>query len=498
MKQFLIILLLIGNHYCKAQKKATPAAPFNATITTEKLEFDLKVLKEVLEKSHPGLYWYQTKGEFEDACQSIQSSIGDGKTEHEFFKLVNPLVAGINCGHTSAWLSNCFYEHVEAKGNFGYLPIDILLVNDKMYLRKNYSENAQLKPGAQILSINGKPSREIIHQMLRHESSDGYNTTAQHLFIEGNFYEFYTLLFGDTKDFKATHNYEITFVDEWGDTHVSKLKGLDYTQSVALRSFSESTPNQASYFNYKIIDSLSTAILSVKTFESGKCKSFFRKSFRAIKKNKVQNLIIDLRGNDGGADRFGSLLYSYLASDDFFYYKKLELVIDSPKDSIFKYTQFPSVLKMIYALNLVEPDTTGRNLVKNIAHKNLRKKAFCPHKNAFHGKAYILIDGGSFSVTSEFAAIAHHNNRAIFIGQETGGGYCGNTSGAFIFLKLPYSGISVRIPTVRYYSYVSTCHYGKGILPHHPVAPTIEQALSGRDVEMDYALDLIKGEEIED
>ena len=49
--------------------------------------------------------------------------------------------------------------------------------------------------------------------------------------------------------------------------------------------------------------------------------------------------------------------------------------------------------------------------------------------------------GGSFSTTCEFLSTLHHHHRATFIGEETGGGYYGNTSGMSLPLVLPNSKI---------------------------------------------------------
>lgn len=48
----------------------------------------------------------------------------------------------------------------------------------------------------------------------------------------------------------------------------------------------------------------------------------------------------------------------------------------------------------------------------------------------FNGRLFVLVNGGCFSTTSELITFLKENTNAIFIGQESGGGYNGNCSGA--------------------------------------------------------------------
>jgi C-terminal processing protease CtpA/Prc len=121
-----------------------------------------------------------------------------------------------------------------------------------------------------------------------------------------------------------------------------------------------------------------------------------------------------------------------------------------------------------------------------------RLQTWKPQRDAFSGQVYVLINGNSFSVTSEFASVAHFHKRATFIGQETGGGYYGDNSGVFAMVKLPHSGLELGIPLVAYYSAVQGYPYpDRGIIPDYTVVPTVEEVLKGHDRALQTALDLI-------
>jgi hypothetical protein len=59
-------------------------------------------------------------------------------------------------------------------------------------------------------------------------------------------------------------------------------------------------------------------------------------------------------------------------------------------------------------------------------------------------------------------------------------------------LILPNTGIRVRIPLVRYSMAVSGYPPDRGIIPDYPFSPTIQDLLSGKDVELDFVIDLIE------
>jgi C-terminal processing protease CtpA/Prc len=103
-----------------------------------------------------------------------------------------------------------------------------------------------------------------------------------------------------------------------------------------------------------------------------------------------------------------------------------------------------------------------------------------------------LIDGGCGSSTTEFAAIAHANNRGVFVGEETGGRYYGNNSGTMLELTLPNTGIVVIVPLFQFVMAVPALADDRGILPDYAVSPTPEDFVAGVDTELVFALNLIR------
>jgi C-terminal processing protease CtpA/Prc len=104
---------------------------------------------------------------------------------------------------------------------------------------------------------------------------------------------------------------------------------------------------------------------------------------------------------------------------------------------------------------------------------------------------FALVNGGSFSATGEVASVLRVHDRVIFIGEETGAGRTGNSSGIMVGLTLPESKITITIPLVGYYMPIEPGpRPERGIMPDYEVLPTVEDLLTGRDAVMERALEL--------
>jgi C-terminal processing protease CtpA/Prc len=116
-----------------------------------------------------------------------------------------------------------------------------------------------------------------------------------------------------------------------------------------------------------------------------------------------------------------------------------------------------------------------------------------PGSPGFTGKVYILINGGSYSTTSEFLSQAHFHKRAVFIGEESAGGYYGNSSGMVPRVTLPNTKLALFVPLVTYHMAVSGYkHPARGIIPDQQVEYSISELLLGTDKELALALKLAR------
>jgi C-terminal processing protease CtpA/Prc len=269
-----------------------------------------------------------------------------------------------------------------------------------------------------------------------------------------------------------------------------RLEGADAGKVETARAKFPQDQRPRSAASLKFLDEDKIAVLKINQFggqveSEGQPKKtlheFYKESFTAFKTKGTKALILDLRNNGGGADELGRLLLSYLVDKPFKYYD--DLVLNALEFSFLKDTNKAKAI----AEDLVERQPNGKyRLVK---HPNWGEQQ--PSQPTFAGRVLILINGASFSTTAEFLSQAHFHKRATFIGEESAGGYYGNTSGAMPQVTLPHSKLTVHVPLVTYYMAVSGYKdAARGVIPDYPVHYSIEELLEGTDKELAVALEL--------
>jgi len=184
------------------------------------------------------------------------------------------------------------------------------------------------------------------------------------------------------------------------------------------------------------------------------------------------------------------ILLAHLITDE--YTKYSYVVIPSFEYSFLEMTDYKNE-KDILKKELSEYFIMGND--GRYVNKPDRYQGLSPNPIHFDGNVYVLISGLTFSGGSEFAALAKNYTKAIFLGEETGGGYYGNTSGNFLRFTLPNTQLTGRIPLCKYVVNTpnNTIPFGHGLLPDEKFTESIDDVLAHNDSLLDYTVSLIKG-----
>jgi len=464
--------------------EATPApVTFDPgkTYPTEALKEDLKVLWDILEEGHGGFDRYTPASVLKKSFDEAMSGLTGPMTELDFYLRLLPLIAEIKDGHTRAQLSppaNSFLDDQPI-----VFPIGLRFLGGKAYLFRNLSSDASIKEGAELLAINGMPVGEVLSNLLPLIPNDAGIPTRKLRQLESpaTFGRLFALRFGRPDSYRLRiRPYQSK---EGREVTVPGIKGKD-----VVRILYERYPDAAKHFPlYELTFREATAVLTIRAFGDDPEKGappypgFLGSVFRTLEEKKTPNLIIDLRGNGGGRDEYAKLLFAHVMDRPFLYYWTLETKKDhydlirftdeSPKDE-------EELAKQ------VRKNARGRFDV--VGHPNTGVQM--PQEPRFKGRVAILINGLSFSATGETTSLFHFYKKAVFFGEECGSGYYGNSSGFMVTATLPNTRIQVRIPLVVYTMAVDNYPKDRGIVPDHPVTPTIEDLLAGRDPVMERAL----------
>jgi len=464
MKKWILWILLVN--VCtllSAQKVYSPA----------ELQQDFSIMKAALKEAHPGLYRYNSKETIDRLFGAMQQKLNKGMTELEFYRLATPLLAAIGDGHMKWHRKDKVDDHY-AFFDEGYFPLQLYFRKNKAYVRSSYSTGKSLTDGTEITGINGQSIDKIIKVLFNNIFADGKVVSSKYEELNNFFPGYYATYISPSQ------NFTVEYVETGGRKTSVTLPSINKSQ------ITNEVPSDE---NFQLtFPEKGVALMRIPVFEDeGKnpgYADFLAKAFKKIREKKVSSLIIDLRNNEGGMDNYGFQLYAYLTSKPFRYYDHFTVVTNKPY-SFTKYAQFPPGIDSLKA-TLVKAGNEYHFIYKD------GLGMLEPQQDAFAGQVYILQNGLSFSVTSEFCSILKDNNRAIFIGDENGGTFQGDNSGAFAMVELPNTKIGLDVPLLGYYMHLQHPHpLAKGIPADYSLIPTIQDVLQKKDVVLAKALELI-------
>lgn len=461
----------------------------NHKFESKQLHSDYSLLKNILESKHPSLYWYTSKDSMDYYFDYYKNKIQDSMTEQEFtWQVISPLLNKIHCGHTSALRSK---ENIRQSKNKKYpsFPLELKVWNDTMAVVGNLNPKDTLfKRGTIIKTINGFSSAEILSKMLDHLPEDGYAHNVNYIRISSNFPAMYNYVYGLSKE------YSVTYTDSSGKLLSTIIplyvSGKDTTKSdTALIGKKIVTPEIKKITNYRSLNIDSSgqfAIMRLNTFSNGHLRSFFRKSFRTIRKNQIPYLIVDIRSNGGGNVSTSTLFTKYFSDAKF----KVADSVFSKSNKVQPYSKYfkGKWLNNLGFVFVAKKKSDGQFHLMRYERKYFKPKV----KNHFNGHAYVLINGPTFSASCLFVNTVKGQKDISIVGEESGGGWYGN-NGIFIpEVKLPSTHIRVRVPLFRVVQYQhENQHKGKGIWPDFYIPTNYDALKKGYDMKLKVVKEMI-------
>lgn len=463
-------------------------------ISSEQLQADIKILKEAFLKLHPGTFRYNNAKSFEVNFRKLEESFTSPKTYKEAYKEISRFTATIQCGHTYA---NFFNQNRLIKNIIlnqeDKLPFGFTWFDKRMVIEKNATDNTKIIAGTEILSINGFSASQIADTLMLFVKADGKNDAKRlkDLNVEGfDYYESFDVYFPlcfPPKD--GFYHLKLKFPDN--SIQEIKVKALTRKKRHSILSKKHKMPEKLDdTWEFKILKDnigyLKLGTFTVWNFEMN-WKDFLKDAFKELEKTKVRNLIVDIRGNEGGLDEVMDVLRNYLWKEDC-ELKDFQTKIRFNKipESLRPYisTWDKSLLDMSAKLRQIEDDFY---IWKNEPEKPIQiiKKG----KKVFTGETYILIDESNSSATMLLSRTIKICKTATLVGQTTGGSKKGINGGNILFLRLPNSKIEVDIPV--YGLFDENAKQG-GIKPDIEVKRTLKAIIEQRDEILEKVLTLIE------
>lgn len=435
-----IIMVLPGNS-CSVGSTSNRADTIRQEkYTVDELQADFRQFRQFLEESHPCLYCFTAKSEFDSLFEAHYQMIKQPMNLQEFYCVLIPLVAKVGCGHTSLWTPQGYWDTAPQK----MFPLGVYARDGQLFVIHSYHRESPVKYGSRIVSVNGQNADRIVNDMLGNIWSDGFIMTKRYKRLNNVFPYLYALLY----DFPE--KFEMEVLEDGKERNITMKTVTRQVMDAYNDSLFAGGGAETSDLWMKLVYE-DIALITIGTFayydDNAGFNRFIDSSFQVISDRNVRHLIIDLRGNDGGDPFCSSHLLSYLQKKPVVYFR----------NPYGKYARLNKPLPMA--------------------------------ENHFTGHQYYLIDGMCFSTTGHFTSLLKYYELGTFIGEETGATYACNDASHDTNLK--YTGYRLQSARRTFATAVTGFPRDQGIIPEHPVTQTIDEVIRGHDAMLHYALDLI-------
>lgn len=494
---FIIVFLIYHSSFAQS---------IDEPLSQRKMTKDLEIFRNIRMEANSGLYKYRSKEEIDSIYNWAENEIKEIKTYREFYNLICKLTDFEGSLHNDTVLPEKYKNSLKAEKD-GYFPYPIKWVDDRWLLNQ---EGTEIPLGAELLTINQRPIEKVMEGLYKYYTTDGLNTTGKRIGINYNFGKYYRLNFGLEEAFEVEYK-----IPDSEEIKTIELASVGYSQfylnvenrySKVYDDGNYKDWEEGEIYSYKITQN-SIGVLTINSFSMGnkhtaehkQYVSFLDSVFDNIKKQRIKDLIVDVRYNGGGTDPNDLVTYSYLTTRTF--QENIQAWISFKKIPFvrYAYTNIPRIFRFLgvgkynKAFQEEFPEEIDGKFYQDSTSED--HKEWVPNKNAFTGNIYLLISPRLASAGSLFAAMVTGNENSITIGEESMGGYYGHNGHSSLGYILPQSRLGIFFSVVNLEQDVPKKEnqiYKRGIIPDYNVPQTFQDFINHEDTQMREALKLIR------
>jgi len=401
---------------------------------------DFSYLYETLQISSYDLFLNTKKPEYDSAFRQVLDSISGPMSLLEVSRLFQPFVILAGFSHCALEFPSEPYRQFYQNGGH-WFPFEIIFQGDKVLIAANWSENENIEPGDEILTVDGIDIQQLIAQIFL--VTQGENEYAKRALLEiGSFMDRWWYVFGDFR------SGTVGIRKHGGQRQDFQIEGIDLAQwrqkSPTVQSPGFIKDGRAFKFIGDVaylrpgifLNKESRDITTQKTFDNGEFLDFIESVFTRIAGRGVHQLIIDIRGNNGGDNSFSDPMIAYFANQPFRIASKFSVRTSEVTKSFWKDVD---IAKFQELKRLILSHENGTRFDIDLGETMPRNDEL-----SFTGNVVVLIDRFSFSNAAVVAAIVQDYGFGTLVGEETS--YTPSSCAAIHQFNLPNTNISAVYP----------------------------------------------------
>jgi Peptidase family S41 len=440
---------------------------------------EISLVRQALEQVHSGYDRYVPRKWMDTLFAQLTRRAALPMTDVELYRELSLLLGVIRCNHTKAEYPKSLEQFRNRYAT--HLPLRVRVFGSRLFVDAN---GAGIARGTEIVSINSVTAAEAVKKLSRFAAIDGFTefTRASRLESDGDLMgsdldHFWPIEFGFSSAW--------TFVlrDATGKERVESHAPITFAAWNALTGDTA----QIDFANGTQLRSLddSTAMLTIRSFVNYRtpinADSLYRSIFARLATQNIAHLILDLRENGGGSSDASSGLIRYLA----------DTVVQPDRTVRRRVLAIDSTLSTFFETwgdrrAMFAPDSARFVTLKDgwFAERRAPER-LAPSPTAFRERVSVLVGrqngSGSTMLLAVLQEIGARTGRLRLVGEETGGSAEGPTAGQVLFLKLPHSQITVRVPLMRTDVNVRRFVPGFGAFPDIDGTQTLSDFRAGLD-----------------
>ena len=428
-----------------AAAAATASEPL---ISVSDLRSDFAQMYQELQSAHFDLYAFTAKREMDRRFERMLGEITRPSTRFEAKLRFELFVAAVRMGHARVESPTTEWRAFRKGGGRGF-PLQIRIVDDRVYVAENLSGMESIRPGAEIIAMRGLPMSRWLDRTERRVSAE--TVYLAHSIMEYDFPIYLWAELGPVGSFdliirdQAAHirhlNVPARTAEEMAAAQALQPAPLDLDNPLRESKILEGNVAYLRPGPFYNADAKSGA----QEWDVSGFKAFIDNAFQEFLRVGSNRLIIDLRGNPGGDNLFSDTMISWFATRPFRFASQFKVKVSEQSIAA-------NTARLAQDAEAAGP--VSREYAQLYAHSRIGEIVDFPIREAlpreagsFTGKVYVLIDRQSYSNAVAVAALVQDYGFGVIVGEATSD--MATTYGAMEQFSLTHTGLLVGYPKAR-------------------------------------------------